>query len=183
MNPLIKADLYRYQGSSGNKQLIKKLCNPSFLYTFLYRKTSLNKPSSFSGMFYRVLKRYFGFFYGVQIPPQTKIGGGLFLGHVGNIIINPDAVIGTNCNIAQGVTIGQVNRGKNKGTPTIGNQVWIGANSVVVGNIHIGNNVLIAPNCFVNFDVSDNTVVVSSHSSTHPRINATQNYIDYKYLN
>lgn len=100
--------------------------------------------------------------YGFQIPYSTKIGGGLFLGHYGNIVINSKAIIGKNCNIAQGVTIGAISFGENKGCPEIGNEVWIGANAVIVGNIKIGNNVLIAPLSFVNRDIPENAVVLGN---------------------
>lgn len=50
-----------------------------------------------------------------------------------------------NCNIHKGVTIGQENRGKRKGTPVIGDEVWIGINATIVGKISIGSDVLIAP--------------------------------------
>lgn len=43
--------------------------------------------------------------------------------------INPQTIIGENCNIHKGVTIGQENRGIRKGTPVIGNEVWIGINA------------------------------------------------------
>lgn len=55
-----------------------------------------------------------------------------------------------NCNIHKGVTIGQENRGKRQGTPIIGDNVWIGMNVTIVGNIKIGNDVLIAPNTYLN---------------------------------
>lgn len=55
-----------------------------------------------------------------------RSGGGIYIGHAYNITINPKARIGCNCNIHKGVVIGQTNRGKNKGVPTIGNEVWIG---------------------------------------------------------
>ncbi len=71
-------------------------------------------------------------------------------------------VIGNNCNVAQGVTLGYVSRGVKRGTPIIGNRVWVGANAVVVGNIKIGDDVLIAPLAYVNFDVPDNGVVVGN---------------------
>lgn len=71
------------------------------------------------------------------------------------IVINGKARIGKNCNIAHGITIGQANRGKLKGYPTVGDSVWIGTGSVIVGNINIGSNVLIAPNSFVNVDVKE----------------------------
>lgn len=86
-----------------------------------------------------------------------EVGKGFYLGHFGMIVINGEVKIGDNCNINQGVTIGAENRRKRKGVPVIGNRVWIGASSVVVGRISIGNNVLIAPLTYVNFDVPDNS--------------------------
>lgn len=118
--------------------------------------------------------------YGFQISYHTHIGKGFYLGHFGMVIINEKAVIGNNCNINQGVTIGAENRGKRKGAPIIGNEVWIGANSVVVGNVTIGNNVLIAPLTFVNFDVPDNSVVIGNPGKILKRANATEEYICHK---
>ncbi len=97
--------------------------------------------------------------FGIQIPILTKIGKGFHLNHYGGIVVNQGVVIGDNCNISQGVTLGNVSRGKLKGCPTIGDRVWIGANSVVVGKITIGNDVLIAPLSYVNFDIPDNAIV------------------------
>ena len=87
---------------------------------------------------------------GIQIPTDTKIGKGLLIAHFGTIIINPSVTMGDNINIAPNVVIGKANRGERKGVPTIGNDVWIGAGAVITGKIRIGNDVLIAPNAFVN---------------------------------
>ncbi len=76
--------------------------------------------------------------------------------------MNPNAVIGRNVNINHGVTIGQTNRGKRQGFPEIGNRVWLGAYSIVVGRIRIGNDVLIGPGAYVNFDVPDHAVVIGN---------------------
>ena len=114
----------------------------------------------------------------LQIPPSTQIGPGFYIGHCGRIIINPDASLGKNINIATGVTIGQENRGARKGTPIIGDSVWIGTNSVIVGNIHIGNDVLIAPLTFVNMDVPDHSIVVGNPARIISRNPATQGYIE-----
>ena len=81
---------------------------------------------------------------------STSIGKGLYLGHAFNITINPQAVIGDNVSIHKGVLIGASNRGSSKGVPTIGNKVWIGCNAAIVGRINIGDDVLIAPNTYVN---------------------------------
>ena len=86
-------------------------------------------------------------------------------------------MIGKNVNVATGVTIGQENRGKRAGAPTIGNNVWIGTNSVIVGNIKIGNDVLIAPLTFVNFDVPDHSIVIENLAKVISRENATEGYI------
>ena len=93
------------------------------------------------------------------------------------VIINSSAKIGKNCNINQGVTIGAENRGNRKGVPTIGNDVWIGANSVIVGKINIGNNVLIAPLTYVNFDVPDNSIVIGNPGRIILDKEATYSYI------
>ena len=74
--------------------------------------------------------------------------------------MNSDTIIGTNCNISQGVTIGVSGQGEKRGVPIIGNNVYIGANSVVCGRIAIGNNVLISACSLVNRDVPDNSIVI-----------------------
>ena len=53
---------------------------------------------------------------GIEVSYSTNIGKGLYLGHAFNITINPQAIIGSNCNIHKGVTIGQENRGDRKVT-------------------------------------------------------------------
>ena len=81
-------------------------------------------------------------------------------------------------NLHKGVTIGAENRGKRKGAPVIGNNVWIGINATIVGNITIGNDVLIAPNTLVNFDVPDHSIVVGCPGIIKSVSNATEGYIN-----
>ena len=76
----------------------------------------------------------------IEISSKTRIGEGLYIGHFYGITINASAILGKNINIHKGVTIGQENRGKRKGSPVIGDFVWIGINSTIVGNVRIGNN-------------------------------------------
>lgn len=108
----------------------------------------------------------------------NKNWGGFYIGHCGRIIINPRTVLGKNINIATGVTIGQENRGKRKGCPIIGDNVWIGTNAVIVGNITIGTDVLIAPLAYVNFDVPDHSIVIGNPAKIIHRENATEGYIN-----
>jgi serine O-acetyltransferase len=128
------------------------------LFRICNAKSKLNPLGLSARLWYKRLQVKYGF----QIPFTARIGNGLFLGHFGNIVINQDVVLGENCNIAQGVTLGYVSRGPKQGCPTIGDRVWIGANAVVVGNITIGNDVMIAPLTFVNFDVADKCVVAGN---------------------
>ena len=116
----------------------------------------------------------------IEIPLQTKIGGGLYVGHPYGITINPKSVIGKNCNIHKGVLIGQENRGTRKGVPEIGDCVWIGINAAIVGNVKIGNDVLIAPNSYVNCDVASHSVVFGNPCIIKHKENATENYINRK---
>ena len=111
-----------------------------------------------------------------------KNRGGMYLGHCQCITINPGTKIGYNVNIHKGVTIGQENRGKRKGTPTIGNSVWIGVNATIVGNIRIGNDVLIAPNTYVNCDVPSHSIVFGNPCIIKHKDNATEGYVNNKIV-
>ena len=96
---------------------------------------------------------------GISIPASAKIGHSFYIGHFGGIILNANTIIGDNCNISQGATIGISGTDDNRGVPIIGNNVYIGVNSVVAGKIIIGNNVLIGSCSLVTIHVEDNSVV------------------------
>ena len=108
------------------------------------------------------------------------MGKGLYIGHPYNITINSEAKLGSNINIHKGDTIGQENRGGRKGVPQIGNMVWIGINSTIVGNIIVGDDVLIAPNSYVNCDIPSHSVVIGNPCKIIHRDNATESYINNK---
>jgi serine O-acetyltransferase len=129
---------------------------------------------------YKPMGRFTQFIYKCEISPEAKIDGGLYIGHPYCITINPNAKIGRNCNIHKGVTIGQENRGKRKGAPIIGNEVWIGVNSTIVSSITIGDDVLIAPNSYVNQDIPSHSVVFGNPCQIRSSQNATEGYINRK---
>ncbi|WP_120489383.1 serine acetyltransferase [Bergeyella cardium] len=177
----LQKDFYRESGKWLSLfQMLKKCINPNLHFIFVLRMCQKYSQKPFLGLMWRYLLRKYQIKYGFQIYPETEIGAGLYLGHWGALVINPKVKIGKNCNIAQGVTIGQQNRGKNEGFPTIGNEVWIGTNAVIVGNITIGDNVLIAPNSFINFNVPSNAIVMGNPASISPKENATEGYINHK---
>jgi len=98
--------------------------------------------------------------YGIQIPAGTRIGKGFYIGHFDSIVVSGNAVIGDNCNISQGVTIGVSVRGSKKGVPMIGNNCYMAPGVKNIGKIKIGNNIAIGANAVVTKDIPDNTVVI-----------------------
>ena len=110
---------------------------------------------------------------GVKIGEQTILEDVNLHIHCGSL----NAVIGKNVNVGTGVTIGMENRGKRKGAPVIGDNCWIGTNAVIVGNIKIGNDVLIAPLTYVNFDIPDHSIVIGNPVKIIPRNDATADYV------
>lgn len=178
---ILKYDLYRYGGKITINALIKTLFTPGFRFTFFLRLCFEYRKIFVVNKILRFFLRMYSHRYGIQIPYNTEIGKGLYIGHFGNIIVNNAAKIGDNCNINQGVTIGQTNRGNRMGAPNIGNNVWIGANSVIVGKIIIGNNVLIAPLSYVNVDIPNDSIAIGNPLRIISKSNATSGYINRLY--
>lgn len=181
MKHILHQDLFRYEGEKSRRFLTKlryTLFTPGFQFTYCWRNASLAK-NPISRLFWAILHRRCMFHTGIQIPIGTKIGEGFKIGHFGNIVINPNAIIGRNFSIAQGALIGNAS-GKHKGTPKIGDYVIVGANSIIIGGITIGDYVLIAPGAFVNFDVPDNSIVIGNPGRIIPADKPTDKYNVYK---
>ncbi len=145
-------------------------------FIYFFRKAQ-STDSKFMKKIYRNLMKPYQKIYGLEISDKLQIGGGFYIGHPYNITINSEAIIGKNVNIHKGVTIGQENRGKREGCPVIGNEVWIGVNATIVGSVTIGDDVLIAPNSYVNCDVPSHSVVYGNPCIIKHRNNATEGYI------
>lgn len=161
---LVFSDLYRVTGNIRTRALVAHLLvGESFKYNFWLRTCRYTRSSALLKFtvypLARFMHRRLTYRLGISIPPETDIGSGFFIGHFGGIVVNPKSVIGRNCNISQGVTLGRANRGRNKGYPTLGDNVYIGPGAVIVGNVRIGNNVAIGANCVVTRDVPDDAVV------------------------
>ena len=161
------ADLYRYEGRANAAIFLKHwLLSPGYTFTFYLRLCmylSQKRPRILVLPFYwlaRFVLRHYSYKFGIFIPFDTSIGVGCYIGHCGDIHFNARAQVGSNCNISQGVTLGQANRGKNKGYPIIGDGVYIGPGAKVVGAVRVGNNAAIGANCVVTKDVPENGVVV-----------------------
>ena len=113
---------------------------------------------------------------GIQIDFSDKIGGGLVLAHAYGITVNSSAELGERVMLYKGCTIGGIRNGRRKGTPKIGSRVVVGLNATIVGGVTIGDDVMIAPNAFVNFDVPSHSVVIGSPGLIHHKDNATIDY-------
>ena len=66
----------------------------------------------------------------ISIPALAEIGHSFYTGHFGGIILNAKTVVGNNCNFSQGVTIGGAGTEERRGVPQIGNNVYIGTNTI-----------------------------------------------------
>ena len=178
-NRILTEDLYRYVGDENKKFGVKMrylFCVPGFTYTFFFRHASQAR-NVFSRAFFAFFLHITKYITHIQIPIGTDIKRGFRIAHFGHIVIHRCSVIGENFNISQGCLIGKA-QGKNAGIPVIGNNVCMNANSVIVGNAHIGNDVLIAPGAFVNFDVPDNSIVIGNPGKIIPRDSSpTSKYI------
>ena len=96
--------------------------------------------------------------FATSIPKESQIGGGLRIWHFGQIFINSKVIIGVNCTLRHGVTIG--NKSNDNKAPVIGDNVDIGANSMLIGDIVVGSNCVIGAMTLVNCDVPDNCTAV-----------------------
>lgn len=149
---------------------------PEWTFIVTYRKYQLNKDNIL-GLYYRYKMNYIERKTGIHIEANPHFGKGLIIGHYGRIIINGNVKFGDQIYITHGVTIGRNSVGNRKGVPMIGNRVRIGANASIVGNVHIGNDVLIAPNAFVNIDIPDHSIVIGNPCVIHHKENATKGYL------
>lgn len=149
---------------------------PEWRFIVVYRKFQINKDNII-GLYYRRRLKRIERQTGIHIENNPNIGRGLIIGHYGRIVINGKVMFGEQIYITHGVTIGQNSTGKKKGVPTIGSRVRIGANACIVGNIRIGNDVMIAPNAFVNIDIPDHSVVVGNPCVIYHKDNATDGYL------
>lgn len=128
-------------------------------------------------LFARMRYEHYKVKYNTDIPARCKIGGGFKIRHLGGIVFNPGVEIGKNVDCLNGVLLGQIDFSAKAGVPRIGDNVFWGTNSIVVGKIKIGNDVLIAPGAYVNFDVPDHSIVIGNPGRIIAKENAARGYI------
>ncbi|WEK03708.1 MAG: serine acetyltransferase [Candidatus Devosia phytovorans] len=161
----VRSDYVRH-GSSIIEPAFVSLC------IFRYGKWAVNRRHRITrrvaNLFYGLLKFFILNVTKIWIPPTTVIGKDFHIIHAeGSLSIHPDAVIGDRVGVMHNVTIG-TNMGP--GAPIIGDDVFIGVNSTVLGRIRIGDRVRIAANTAVTTNVPSDSVVIGSPAKIYPRL-------------
>lgn len=94
----------------------------------------------------RLISQIARFFTLIEIHPGAQLGRGILIDHGCGVVIGETAVVGDNCTIYQGVTLGGVGLEKGKRHPTLGNNVTVGCGAKILGSFEVGNNCTIAAN-------------------------------------
>ena len=108
----------------------------------------------------RLLSQFARFTTGVDIHPGALLGRRLFIDHATGVVIGETAIVGSDVTIYQGVTLGGTGKQHGKRHPTICDNVFIGNNANVLGNITVGQNSRVGAGSVVLADVPPNSTVV-----------------------
>ena len=174
MFALIRRDFERYleldgrEGRRGIVEPLRILCGTPGLHAMLVfrfgswtrravRFAPLRMPLR---LVYVVLEKLVVVVWGIHIHPLAQIGGGLYIGHSGGVLIGP-VKMGADCNIAHQVTIGHRADGSS-GVPVFGERVWVGVGSVIFGAIHVGDGVTIGPLTVVSRNLPPRVLVIGN---------------------
>lgn len=157
MNEYIQSDIYRYYGKYNFIVLLKSLKNSTIRFQIVFRMCKMKGITKVIG---RLLWKVNRTKKNIQIPLNTNIGYGLYIGHGGPVVINPNTIIGDNCNLSQFTTIG-ANHPKGA---QIGNNVYIGPNVCIVEDVCIGHNVTIGAGSVVTKDIPDNATIAGNYA-------------------
>src|SRR5437660_552079 len=108
----------------------------------------------------RVISQLARWLTGIEIHPAAKIGCSFFIDHGMGVVIGETTEIGDNVTLFQGVTLGGTGNERGKRHPTLGNHVVVGAGAKILGGIRIGDNVKIGANSVVLKSVPENSTVI-----------------------
>ncbi len=159
MNKYIKSDLYRYTGNTSWTAFWKLYFSEKKFRWQVGMRTCQQLYRGGAKQMAKILWRLVAT-WRFDIPYKTNIGYGLYLGHNGPIVINKNTIIGNNCNISQGLTIGT----NHELAAVIGDNVYIGPNVCIVENVHIGDNVTIGAGSVVTKDIPANATAAGNYA-------------------
>lgn len=108
----------------------------------------------------RLISQFARFFTQIEIHPGAELGHGILIDHGSGVVIGETAVVGDNCTIYQGVTLGGVGLNKGKRHPTLGSNVTVGAGAKILGAFEVGDNCKIAANAVLLKPLENDTTAV-----------------------
>ena len=108
----------------------------------------------------RLISQVARFFTLIEIHPGAQLGHGILIDHGCGVVIGETAVVGDNCTIYQGVTLGGVGTQKGKRHPTLGNNVTVGSGAKILGSFEVGDNCSVAANAVLLRPLEENTTAV-----------------------
>lgn len=162
---VITADQYRYEAGSGWRDFTRQwIKEGGFRFNVVMRLCTFFRSQRLTryGVYHICLwmHRRMQVKYGVYIESSTQIGAGLYIGHPNSIVVNTRCIIGKNCTLSHGVTLGQTHgRSKHPGVPVIGDRVYLGCGAKILGGIHVGDDVVVAPNAVLTKDAPPSAVM------------------------
>jgi serine O-acetyltransferase len=107
--------------------------------------------------------------YGIELPYSATLGRRVIIEHQSCIVIHGNSVLGDDCIIRQGVTLGNRSLDKPLEAPILGRGVNIGAGAKILGNIRIGDHASIGANAVVLTDVPAHAAAVGIPARIIPR--------------
>ncbi len=119
-------------------------------------------------LLYKILYKSVQIMTGIELPCEAEVGEGFVIDHFGGIVVSGYAKFGKRCRIRNGVVVGLKNV-NDPCAPQIGDDVDIGAGAKVLGNIKIGNRVVIGANAVVLTDVPDDHIAVGVPAVIKPK--------------
>lgn len=106
----------------------------------------------------KILRKIVHLTYGIEIHPSAIIGERLLISHIGHVVIGKGVHIGANVTILHFCTLGVAGSGDNRGYPVIGDNVYLGVGAVVIGTIRIGDDVTIGASSVVTKNIPDRAI-------------------------
>lgn len=135
------------------------LCYPGF-HAILFHRLAHKLYRAGVPLVPRIVSQISRFLTGVEIHPGAKIGRRFFIDHGSGVVIGETAEIGDDCLLYQGVTLGGTGNEKGKRHPTLGDRVVVGTGAKVLGSIRVGDDVKIGAGSVVVHPVPDGSTVV-----------------------
>lgn len=161
----IRADLKAYRGNWGAQGFWVMIVYRFGRWRYRVRPAPLRKAMSLT---YKILFKLVQILTGIELPCEARVGRNFVIDHAGGVVVSGYARFGDNCRIRTGVVVGLKNI-EQPCAPDIGDNVDVGAGAKLLGPIRIGNNVSIGANSVVISDIPDDCIAVGIPAKWKPR--------------